>query len=108
MIPRNLQPKAHLRWAATAGPTMCYSAGQVTPPRRAAGSPAGLPTARAFSNEPGVTMDQGSALEKANAPAGSGLDRPYQPQEIETRWYEHWIARGEFTPPPHAQPGDKP
>jgi len=53
-------------------------------------------------------MDQGSALEKANAPAGSGLDRPYQPQEIETRWYEHWIARGEFTPPPHAQPGDKP
>ena len=43
-------------------------------------------------------MDQGSALEKANAPAGSGLDRPYQPQEIETRWYEHWIARGEHRP----------
>ena len=53
-------------------------------------------------------MDQGSALEPtATATNGAGLDRPYQPQEIETRWYEHWTARGDFTPPP-AAPGDKP
>jgi valyl-tRNA synthetase len=48
-------------------------------------------------------MDQGSALEPR-----TGLDRPYAPQEIEPRWYEQWTARGLFTPPAQASPGERP
>src|SRR5438067_1831672 len=39
----------------------------------------------------GEPMSQSTALE-------SRLDRPYQPQEIESRWYDFWLARGYFTP----------
>jgi valyl-tRNA synthetase len=56
-------------------------------------------------------MDKGSALEpaapnppapNAEAAAGAGLDRPYQPAEIEARWYDTWTRDGRFTPPPPA------
>ncbi|MEP7027315.1 MAG: class I tRNA ligase family protein [Candidatus Eisenbacteria bacterium] len=59
-------------------------------------------------------MDQGSTLDSADSQAqaasveplpGAGLDRPYQPAEIETRWYEAWTARGSFTPPPPPEGG---
>ncbi len=50
-------------------------------------------------------MDEGATLENATtertAPAtGSapGLDRPYDPREIEARWYARWIDEGRFTP----------
>jgi valyl-tRNA synthetase len=37
--------------------------------------------------------DPGTTLEPA-----TGLDRPYQPAEIEPRWYAFWTGRGDFTP----------
>ena len=46
-------------------------------------------------------MEKGAALENA-----TGLERPYQPLDIEPRWYKYWIDRGYFTPRP--EPGMKP
>ena len=28
------------------------------------------------------------------------LDRPYEPREVESRWYEFWYGNGYFTPSP--------
>jgi valyl-tRNA synthetase len=46
-------------------------------------------------------MDPGSALEPTaadSATPAAGLARPYDPAAIESRWYDRWMERGDFTP----------
>src|SRR5207237_8034989 len=51
------------------------------------------------------TMDEGATLDNATSERGApstvaapALDRPYDPREIEARWYARWMAEGRFTP----------
>jgi len=38
------------------------------------------------------------ATDTADATDRSAMDRPYDPHEIEARWYAHWEDNGHFAP----------